>query len=340
MNKKKIGLAILASFFVGLLFGTMFVTTNSISVIMGIKYLSTSDYTILSDGFCCHAYGTLNFSETNAATVIQNVFNQKPNSVFFKAGDYDLMGATVTAYCPIIIEGEGRNTVLRNGTLKVVGEGWQSNNINVVKHIFFEADGDTICLWFNGVVHGFVEANVLYHTDFGVGIPLLCLTDCLTIRVRDNWFDGCNTQIIKINGTRPTPQLHIISNNDFGSTLPIPFPTYTYPWEAAAVYIQGSTNWGNTISDNLGYLAPENIFVYSEAYRTKVKFNQITCGQDNYLINLYGDQNAVVGNDIIMDNAKGAIAIRNSNSNANTIELNNIQGVNYETTILFTEEDC
>lgn len=306
---------------------------------------STATYVVKTDGAYYWAVrydGKIAFNGTVASTVIQNVFNQHPPKVFFKSGTYDLNGATVTATVPIIIEGEGRSSIISGGTLKINGlgwteEGWTANN-NMVRHLRFESTGNIIQLWFNGVVHGVIESNSFHKTSYAVGIPQLCLTDSLTIRVRENWFDYFNMQIIKINGTLDCPPLHIISENDFGST-PIAFPSYTNPWDVAAIYIQGATNWGVNIWNNLAYLNEKNIFVYSDAYKTMIARNHVSCGWGNYVIDLQGDHNEVVGNYIGMPNdAKGAIAIRNTNNltdpkYANIIKDNNIQGANSEAAI-------
>jgi len=318
--------------------------SSTFTISSGI-YPGAPTYTIWREGsnyFAKDANGVIAYSGTAAATVIQDVFSQLPPMVFFKSGIYDITGSTVIAYTPIIIEGEGKSSIITGGTLKVNGTGWNeiswTSNNNVVSHLRFESSGDIIQLWFNGVTHGVIEASSFHKTSYCAGIPQLCLTDSLTIRVRDNWFDYYNMQIIKINGTLACPPLHIICDNDFGST-PIAFPSYTNPWDVAAIYIQGATNWGVTILENRAYLNNKNIFVYSEAYQTMIKHNQIGCGQDNYVIDLQGDQNEVVDNSIVMPNdAKGAIAIRNTNDltdpkYANLIEGNFIQGANSEAAI-------
>jgi len=312
--------------------------SSTFTITSGI-YPGAPTYTIWKEGsnyFAKDANGFIGYSGIDAPTVIQSVFNLNPASVFFKAGTYDISGSTVIAYAPIIIEGEGMSSTISGGTLKVNGTEIEYNN--AVRNLHFESSGGVIQLWFNGVVHGIIEANHFTKTSYSVGIPNLCLTDCLTIRVRDNWFDGFNMQIIKINGTLATPPLHIISDNDFGSTG-VAFPAYTNPWDVAAIYIKGGTNWGINILDNLAYLNPKNIFVYSEAKNIIISHNQIACGYDNYVIDLLSTHNEIVGNYIWMiDDAKGAIAIRDPGNLEgyefyNVIEGNDIQGANSEAAI-------
>jgi hypothetical protein len=319
--------------------------SSTFTITSGI-YPGAPSYTIWREGsnyFAKDANGVLAYSGTVATTVIQNVFNQMPLKVLFKEGIYDITGSTVIAYAPIVIEGEGKSSIISGGTLQVNGTGWDTvgweSNINVVTHLCFESNGDVIQLWFNGIVHGVIEANVFRKRNYySVGVPELCLTDSMTIRVRDNWFDGYNMQILKINGTSSCPPLHIISDNDFGSTA-IAFPSFTNPWDVAAIYIKGDSNWGINIFNNLAYLNDENIFVYSEGYKTKISFNTIACGRNNYVLDLQADENEVVGNNIWMPNdAKGAIAIRVTNNltkpiYSNIISNNYIQGANSKAAI-------
>jgi len=310
------------------------------TIIEAGSLVSGYSYIVFVDGSTYYAKngltGAIDYSGTNATTVIQSVFDQNSSSVFFKAGPYDLDGNTVTANVPIIICGECKNTIIIGGTIKIEGDGladWTENN-NVVRDLRFQCAGTITPLWLSNVTHGIVERVSFHKTSFALGIPVLRLTDCLTIRVRDNWFDFYNVQILRIDGTYAVKPLHIISHNDFGSTLMGTFPTPSNPWEVAAIYIEGANNVGVNIADNLGFLNPKNIFVYSEAGETIVKNNQIECASyyGYYAIDMQADSNIIDGNYITVGDAGGgAIAIRKTSDLTeahyyNTIKDNHISG--------------
>jgi parallel beta-helix repeat protein len=313
------------------------VSPSSAFTISGGVYPGAPSYTIWREGsyyFAKDANGEIDYSGTTAATVIQNAFNQNGSSYFFKAGTYELAGNTVVANAPVRIEGEGKKSIISGGTLKILGGslalGWHDNN-NLVRGLRFECAGNVNPLWLDGVVHGTVAENSFWKTSFYLANPQLRLTDCLTIRVRDNWFDGFNCQILRIDGTVEKP-LHIISHNDFGSTSQGTFPTPSNPWEVAAIYIEGSAAVGTVIEDNLMYLNPRNIAVYSEAAQTIVKNNQIACAEyyGYFALTFKQDSNMVEGNYITVGDAGGgAIGVYYDDTTPmyyNTIRDNHISG--------------
>jgi len=232
--------------------------------------------------------------------------------VFLRSGTTcDLGGATVTATSPIILSGEGNQALIKNGIIKIVGNGTWTDNITGVNHLRFENAGGTVSLWLQSVIHSLIGENVFYKSSYVAGSPSLRLTTCLTARVLNNWFDGYQMQIIKIDGSASVIPLHIIRDNDFGSTATA-FPAYSDPAEVAAIHIFDGSNLGCNIEGNLAYLNTKNVFVVSEAPQTHVINNRITCGSGNYAIDLRHDENDVADNLISVPSASsGAIAIRN-----------------------------
>jgi parallel beta-helix repeat protein len=275
-------------------------------------------YIFFKDGSTYYARngltGAIDYYGTTAATVIQNAFNQHGSSYFFKAGIYNLNGNTVTANVPVIIEGEGTNSVILGGTLKVQGEdcnyaSWIYNQ-NIVRNLRFNSTGTVTNLWYVNVTQGIIEKCSFWKTSFALGIPQVRLTNCLSIYVQDNWFDGYNCQILKIDGTYAWLPFHYILRNAFGSTLLGTFPTQNGPWEVAAVYIEGSNNVYTLIQNNVAFLNPKEIFVFSQSAATMIYSNEIECGEGNYAIWLKSESNKVENNIINLDpSSQGAICI-------------------------------
>jgi hypothetical protein len=291
------------------------VSPSSPITISGGVYPGAPSYTFWEEGgyyFAKDANGEIDYSGTNATIVIQNAFNQNGSSYLFKAGTYELAGNTVVANAPVRIEGEGKKSIISGGTLKIVGGGlelgWKDNN-NLVRGLRFECDGSITPLWLYGVVDGRVMENSFWKTSFYLGNPQLRLTNCLSIYVRYNWFDGYNCQIIRMDGTSYKPYYYI-QDNAFGSTSQGTFPTQNNPWEVAAIYIEGADKTWTYITNNVGILNPKNIFVYSEAAATMVLDNDIECGTGNYAIWLTQDSNRVEGNYITLTSSSlGAIYV-------------------------------
>jgi len=314
--------------------------SSTFTISSGI-YPGAPTYTIWREGsnyFAKDANGVLAYSGTVAYTLIQDVFDQNPQSIFFKEGTYDLNGQTVTATAPIIIWGEGKNSILQGGTLKMVPS-FIWNYGTKISNLGFESAGSVTQLWLNNLTHAVVSNIIFTKTSYAVGVPSLRLTNCSSIKVEYNWFDGFNMQCLRIDGTPYVGgAFDTIIFNDFGSTG-VEFPSYTNPWDIAAIYVQGPYNWAVTISDNIGYLNPKNIFVYSEATRMTINNNRLAGGYNNYMIDLQEDTNTVTGNHIsLVNDAKGAIAIRYTNNLElvrfyNLIDGNEIQGANSEAAI-------
>jgi len=105
-----------------------------------------------------------------------------------------------------------------------------------------------------------------------------------------------------------------ITNNDFGSTS-ASFPSYSKPSDVAAIYGKGILVGQDVIQDNIAYMNPKNIFIYSEGDGTAIVNNKIACAHDNnfYAIELNSKQNYIIGNSITFENG-GGIAIYNSSN--------------------------
>jgi len=295
-------------------------------------YPGAPTYTIYTNGswyYAKNAYGAVDYSGTDATQVVQNVFDNHPAKVLFKAGTYNLFDHAVTAYVPIIIEGEGKQTIIYRGTLTV----WSSSNLghwldntNIVRNLRFNTTNPMTQLRYVNVSNGEIYGNSFWSDTFALSTPQIALTDSLSIRVYDNWFDGETCQIIRINGSYASQPLHMIFHNDFGSMNAGTFPTPTHRWEIAAIYIEGGNNEGINIHDNLAFLRSDQTFVYSEAPHTLIVKNQIYCANyhNYYAIELQHYYNIVADNEIDLGANGGGIAIWQPLNLSNPMYFNTI----------------
>jgi len=306
-------------FYAGYTYGISYGSGLPSSIIQSGSMVDGYSYVIFTDGVTYWAKngatGAIDYESSNATYLIQSVFNNYPQKVLFKAGVFDLNGGTVTANVPIVIEGEGIKSVILQGTLKIQGVDcngvtWIYNQ-NIVRNLKFNSTGDIINVWYVNVTQGIIEQNVFWKTSFALQAPQVRLTDSLSIYVQDNWFDGYNCQILKIDGTHAWLPFHYILRNAFGSTLLGVFPDATgEPWKVAAIYIEAANNVYTLIQNNVGFLNPKEIFVFSQSSATMIYDNEIECGEGNYAIWLKSDSNKVKNNIITLSpSSLGAICI-------------------------------
>jgi hypothetical protein len=266
---------------------------------------STATYVVKTDGTYYWAVrydGKIAFNGAVASIVIQNVFNQNPPSVFFKTGTYDLSGQTVTAASPIIIEGEGKCSSIQGGTLKIVQNSWWAYGASV-SNIAFNSTGSIVPLWLVELNEGIIHHVSFWKTSFSSASPSLLLTNCSSIKIDSNWFDGYNMQMIRIEGN-PTVLAGSgtfcrITNNDFGS-VNAAFPSFTDPSDVAAIYCAGNLAGFNLIDNNIAFMNPKNIFFYADDLSSNqlISNNRISTGTEDWAINLHAGQNIVTGNKI------------------------------------------
>lgn len=270
--------------------------------------IDMASYVIFKDGSTYFAKngmtGAIEFSGTSAATVIQNVFDTTPSSVFFKNGTYNLAGATVTARSILMIAGEGcgdNGTILSGGTLKIVQPSFTWNYGFSITNIKFSSVGSIVQLWLVELPEGEVWHNTFSKTSFSPGIPNLLLENCSSIKVDSNWFDGYNMQILQINGTTGVlpGTFHRVTNNDFGSVSGA-LPSFATPSDVAAIYCVGALSGFNAVDNNIAWVNPQGIFFYADdgSRNQLIANNRISAPTGNYTINVHGGHNIVSSNKI------------------------------------------
>jgi hypothetical protein len=296
--------------------------------------VETADYIIFTDGHGNYYAksgwnGSLMFSSTDAATVIQSAINSLTSGgkVFIKAGTYELNGKTITVTQPLVIAGEGSQTVLQSGTIQVsYGGAWN--------YRFFIYDirlrGTQKLLILDQTIQSVIERVFFDRPSFVADTPVLHLHDSVSVKVMHCMFENYQMQSILIDGpgTYGIPT-HIIAENDFG-TAGGTLPTYT---QIATIFINDASQTGNIIAFNTFYLRAESVFIYSVANRQIIIGNTGGClGQNAYVIDLLGGRNVITGNHIFaLNTAKGSIRLRYaSGAEYNVISNNYIEGAGIE----------
>ena len=175
--------AFLISILIAYLFGVYATSPSTTPTFSTGPYPGAPTYTIYTDGswyYAKNAYGAINYSGTDASQVVQNVFDNHPAKVLFKTGTYNLFDHSVTAYVPIIIEGEGSSSLIYRGALTVYapsnqGEYWQ-NNTNIVRNLRFETVNPLIPLTYMNVTQGEIYGNSFWANTFA-----LSTSPCLAV---------------------------------------------------------------------------------------------------------------------------------------------------------------
>jgi len=216
MNKKHvtIGLVCLA---IGLILGAIVSyaqTPNSTFYISSGVYPSAPTYTIFRDGseyFAKDANGQIDYGDTNASAVFVSVLATNPESIFIKAGTYDLSNITNYVNAPCKIYGDGYRTRLFSDEVTAMVYLFRIASDNVsISNLRFEATpvNNMVC----GVrieQHENIQIENVYFINLRWGI--FSSDDPTHVVIRDSYFEnGQQEQIFIYN-----PHDLTIFNNHF-----------------------------------------------------------------------------------------------------------------------------